>query len=788
MDADRPSAFATFGDVLRRHRLAAGLSQEELAERAGLSRRGISDLERGARTHPHRQTVTVLAEALGLAGQQGRAFLAAARAGASTTRGAAPISFAPLPVPPYPLIGRTAEVATAAALLRDPTVRLLTLTGAGGSGKTRLAIEVANQLRADFPDGVVFVDLAPLADPALVTGAIAAALRVREQPGRPLAQTLGGALAGRRLLLFLDNFEHLLPAAGIAHDLLDAAPNLKILATSRARLTLAAEQEMPILPLVVPDPAHLPPLDRLREVAAVRLFVERARRLKPEFVLTEETAPIVTEICFRLDGLPLALELAAARVKILPPGALLARLERTLPLLIGGARDLPARQRTLRDAIAWSHDLLSRDEQTLFRRLGVFVGGWTLEAAEAVTNLDRKLDVLEGIASLVDKSLIRQVDQSSDEARFAMLETIREFALEQLGQHPDEEQVIRGAHARYYADLAISARVGFALGLPVALRQMRDDQDNLRAMLAQFLASGDAETALRVAGQSLFQYWVVAGGQFSEGRAWLDRALRAGGSASPTARAWGLHGVTMLALFQNDVENARKAAIECRALALLADDPILQVVGPRTLATVEEAAGRIDVALPLAVEAVAAARALEDPGWLGWPLFLLGRAQWRAGNPQAATAALEEALELFRVLGSDWGQADVLMILAGVARTAGDVPRAAQRHADALRIRRAFGEMIGIYDELVGLAAAALADGRFAAAARLLGAEATFRAFSGYEGFGATPLLRDQTQQALVKHLGEPRFRQAWDAGRALSTAEAIDEALAIADELASAS
>ena len=289
----------------------------------------------------------------------------------------------PLPVPPNPLIGRDEEVATAATLLRDPAVRLVTLTGAGGSGKTRLAIETANRLRPDFPDGVVFVDLAPLADPALVPGAIAAALRVRERPGHPLAQTLGEALGARRLLLVLDNFEHLLPAAAIAGDLLAAAPALKILATSRARLELAAEHELPAPTAGGPRPRSPAAARAIGRSRAVRLFVDRARRLKPDFALTAENAPAVAEICRRLDGLPLALELAAARVKMLPPQALATRLERALPVLTGGTRDLPARQRTLRDTIAWSHDLLNEEDRILFRRLAVFTGGWTLEAAES---------------------------------------------------------------------------------------------------------------------------------------------------------------------------------------------------------------------------------------------------------------------------------------------------------------------------------------------------------------------------------------------------------------------
>jgi hypothetical protein len=483
--------------------------------------------------------------------------------------------------------------------------------------------------------------------------------------------------------------------------------------------------------------------------------------------------------------LPLALELAAARVRLLPPEALLARLQQALPLLTGGSRDLPARQQTLRGAIAWSHDLLSEEECVVFRRLSAFAGGWTLEAAEAVANPDDTLDVLDGMASLLDKSLVRQIDTEVGEPRFTMLETIREFALDQLRRRPSDEEAVQTSHAAYYADLAMGVRAGLRCGLPSAMQQVRAEQDNLRAMLAWLLDNGDAETVLRVAGSSLHVYWTIAGGQFGEGRDWLDRALRAGERASPTAQAWGQNGAAWLALFQGDVATARKAAIACQSLAHGSEDPHLAVTSALALCAVEDAAGHIDAAAPLAVQSVAAARVLHDPVWLGWPLWTLGIVQWRAGNPGEATIALEEALAIFQELGNVWGQADALMILANVARSEGDLARASRLQADSLRARLTFGEMIGIYDDLVGLAAIARAAGRFDAAARLLGAEETIRDFAGYEGYGITPELREQTRQALVGHLGDTRLRQLWDQGRALSMEDGIAEALALADELA---
>jgi predicted ATPase len=688
-------------------------------------------------------------------------------------------------VSPNPLIGRTEEVATASALLRDPAVRLLTLTDAGGSGKTRLAIATADQLRPAFPDGVVFVDLAPLADPALVPGAIAAAVSVREQPDRALTDTLGDALGTRRLLLVLDNFEHLLPAATIARDLLAAAPELKILATSRARLELAAEQELPVMPLAAPDPDRLPPLAELADIDAVLLFISRARRLKPDFALTAENARFVAEICHRLDGLPLALELAAARVKVLPPQALAARLEHALPLLTGGTRDLPARQRTLRDTIAWSHDLLNEEDRILFRRSAVFAAGWTLESAEAVANHGGDLDVLAGMSSLIDKSLVRQIDRADGGPRFTMLETIREFALEHLRQHPVEEAAIRLAHAAYFADLALAARTGVSAGVPEVIRRLGVEEDNFRAMLGHLLETGDAETALLVAGKILCVYWVAAGGQFSEARAWLERALREGEGASVAARAWSLHGLALITLYEGDLVASRTAATACLALAGETDDPIVAAQGSFVLGLVEEAEGRMEAVVHHSREAVVASRLADAPGDLGWSLIVLGSALWHTGDLPGSRSALEEALALFRSVGGVWGESNALMNLAGLGRAEESLARAAGLHADSLRLRSEAGVLVEVFDDLVGIAELAHLMDRHEPSARLLGADDAYRAAYGSVGWGITPKRREQTRQALVEHLGDARFRHAWDAGRALSTEEAIAEALAVAEELA---
>ena len=624
MSVDRGSEAPGFADLLRQHRLAAGLTQEELAERAGLSDRGISDLERGARSHPHRETVRLLADALGLSGAARATFVRAAPRSIGRTVARSEQTAAQLPVPLTPLIGRHQERAGAhLASCRTMWSGCVTLTGPGGVGKTRLALAVASGAARGVPGRRL------VRRPGAAARPRAGRLHHRPHPrparggGQSVQEALSAFLAGKRLLLVLDNYEHLLEAAPVVSDLLQAGPGIVVLVTSREPLRLRGEREFAVAPLALPDPHRHPSRTDLAQNPAVALFVQRAQAARADFVLTDENAAEVAAICARLDGLPLAIELAAARIKMLPPAALLARLETRLPLLTGGPRDAPARQRTLRDTVAWSHDLLTEEERILFRRLGVFAGGWTLEAAEAVANGDGRLDVFGGMTSLVDKSLVRQIDQVEGEPRFTMLETIREFALEQLRQQPAEEAAIRRAHAAFFADLALAARADINVGVPETIRRIGAEEDNLRAMLAQLLETGDAETALCVVGGSLIDYWTVAGGQFAEARAWLERAFGSGTAISPTARAWGLNGLTVIALFQGDFVAARTAATECRALAHAMGDPVLAVRGPLALSLVEEAEGHSDEAAPLAMEAVAAARTAGDPGTLGWSLVVL---------------------------------------------------------------------------------------------------------------------------------------------------------------------
>jgi predicted ATPase len=416
--------------------------------------------------------------------------------------------------------------------------RLLTLTGPGGTGKTRLSLQVAADALDDFDDGVFFVPLAPVADPSILVSTIAQVLGLREAAGRPMLESLQEYLTNKRLLLVLDNFEHLVTAAAGVGDLLAAVPSLKVLVTSRAVLRLYGEHEYQVPPLRLPDPEHLPTLERLTQYEAVRLFIERAQAVQADFAVTNENAPAVAAVCHRLDGLPLAIELAAARIRLLPPRAMLARLEHRLALLTGGARNLPARQQTLRGAMAWSYELLAPDAQSLFCQLAVFVGGCTLEAAEAVCEPPdgSALDLLDGLDTLVTNSLVRH-EAAADDAtpRFTMLETVREYARERLAERR-EAAVLPRRHAAYYLTLAEQAAGQvFGAGQDVWLGRLEAEHGNLRAALEWTLATPDeGETAVRL-GAALWPFWYVRG-YLSEGRERLNAALATGSRGAARLR------------------------------------------------------------------------------------------------------------------------------------------------------------------------------------------------------------------------------------------------------------
>jgi len=655
-----------FGGLLRRYRVAAGLTQEELAERAGVSTRGVSDLERGAHGLPRKDTLQLLLDALALSPADRTTLVAAARRPATTrARRERGNRYPGLPIPLTPLVGREQAIEAVAALLSQPTIRLVTLTGPGGTGKTRLALAVAEQVAPKFSDGVVFVSLASLGDSALVGPAIVERLGVRERAEQTLRDALVTHLAGKRLLLVLDNFEHLLPAAPLVAELLGACPALRVLSTSRAALHLSGEHLYSVPPLALPNVDRLPPLEELGQTAAVRLFVDRARAVKSDFALNEANTPAVVEIVHRLDGLPLALELVAARARALSPAALAVRLDRRLPLLTGGAQDLPDRQRTLRNTIAWSYDLLRPNEQTLFRRLGVFAGGCTLEAAEAVADLDKPFDVLEGMTALLNTSLLQSEEQAA-EPRYTMLATIREFAQERLIES-GEESATRDRHARFFRDLAERAGPEIVeTADPAWLDVLDREHDNLRAALAWSRDTDDHDTLLRLAGD-LAMFWYYRG-YLGEGQRWLDQALQTPpDAASPRPRAWALACSGMLANVCGETDRATAPLTESFEWWEQTGDAYGYAIARSMLGGVYVSQGQYEEAEALLAPNRDYFRDNGLDNMHGHALFHLGLISWVQGDDAHARVQLQESVEYFDRSGTPVDAIDPLRYLGLLA-------------------------------------------------------------------------------------------------------------------------
>ena len=691
-----------------------------------------------------------------------------------------------LPRPLDALVGREEEVAAVHHLLLQPGVRLVTLTGPGGVGKTRLAIEAATRAAGDF-DGVGFVALAAVRDPGIVLSTIVQSLLPREAGGQLPAERLRAFFGEHRVLLVLDNFEQVLGAAPDVARLLADNDALQVLVTSRAVLHLSGERVFPVSPLALPDAAAATPEGSLA-APAVRLFAMRAEAADPTFALTDASAATVAEICRRLDGLPLALELAAAQIRVLPPPALLTRLAARLPVLTGGPQDQPPRLRAMRDAIAWSYDLLSPEEQALFRRLSVFVGGCTLEAAEAVSRgvaaASRQAsapspppDTLALVGSLVDQSLLRRVDRGEGGPRFDMLETVREYAAEQLAMTGEAEDASR-RHAAYVLGLAETARPALTgPEQPRWLAALDAEHNNLRAALRWAIESGQPAMACRLAA-AVWRFW-HARGLWSEGRAWLGQVLTAAGDCPDEVRAEALLGAGALAFPQGDGAQAVTSLEEALALFRALDDR--RGIGD-ALTNLGIAAGHRGDHAAAAVfqeEALATFRQADIVDGVADALHNLGNVFYDLAQFDRAVALWEESLALERQMDRQHGLAGSLLNLGIGAHDRGDDVQSAKLLGEALTLLLALDLKDGIAWCLEGLARLA-APARAASATRLLGlADALVREIGAHAPSHRLATY-DQVVATLRATLGEAAFAAAWAAGQRLTREELLAEVAAI--------
>jgi predicted ATPase/serine/threonine protein kinase len=721
-----------------------------------------------------------------------------------------------LPVQRTAFIGREHEATGLCQLLSRVDVQLVTLTGPGGIGKTRLALQVAGEIADQFPGGVCFVALSAVGERGLIAPTIAQAVGVREtgntSPQESLIEYVGGLR--QPMLLLLDNFEHLVSAAPFVAQLLTTGPKLKVVVTSQAPLHVYGEHEFSVPPLALPDPKSIPPLEVLSRLPAIALFVERAQAVKHEFTLTKENAPAVAAICSRLDGLPLAIELAAARIKLLSPSAMLTRLESRLNLLTGGARDLPTRQQTLRNTVDWSYGLLNGAEQTLFRRLSVFTGGCTLEGVEAVcdTKGDLGLDVLDGMASMVDKSLVQQVDK---ETRFFMLSTIREYALERLAEN-DDESATRRAHAAYYLVLAEEGAEDIAAH-PEWLDRFEVEHENFRLAIDYLTRTGDADWGLRI-GAALFRFWETRE-HLTEGRDAIGRVLALEGAAArPKLRARLLFAGAVLAgeqgdygsaqqMFEDSLETClelnddRGVAVALNALAVIARDrgeiaaasllfercvAIWKDLGDpadiaralSNLASVMKLQGEYERAFSLYDECLTMFRKVGDGAGIAWTLNYQGDVAREKADCVAARSFCEQSLSEFRQLRDSWGIASTLSDLASLSCDQGNNAEARRLYGESIKVFQELGHQRGIARALECLAVSAAAQSNAEQSLHLAGAAAALR-----QRLGAplTPAEQPRLEKALEfarRTLGNTAGLTAWMEGWAMPVEQAVHEAL----------
>lgn len=734
-----------------------------------------------------------------------------------------------IPLPREPLIGREHELVIVQDLLLRDEVGLVTITGTAGAGKSRLALEVARRLLNHFTGGVFLVRLAPLHDANLVAAAIAETLEIRESgSAQPLLEILQGALRDKNVLLLMDNYEHVISGAPVAAQLLESCPHLKILATSRIPLHVQGEKEVPLPPLRLPKEKTIRTTERALQFAAVQLFVQRAQTANPAFVLTNENTLAVVEICRRLDGLPLALELAAARIRILSPQMLLKRLEHRFAILSGGTRDLPSRQQTLRGAIDWSYDLLNAGTQALFRRLSVFAGGWTLEAAESICNVDGDLgaDILDNMGALADNSLLREMNEAPAEQRFGMLESIREYARERLAAAPNHEaDRVHEQFTQYYLQQAEEVEPHLRVAQrPAWLARLETEHDNLRTALEWTRTSRDVASEVRLV-EALTWFWYLSG-YLSEGRAWLEHALAQTASADRTpARAAILFGAGAYAETQADYVVAHDRLMESAAIFRELGDLHRCAYPLLFLALVMTYQDKPDLqsAFKLFREAVDLFRATGDKWSEAYALTYLGDALLVPDDLATARTVLELGLKLWREVGDDWGIGTHLFIIGGVTWYAGDYATARaqcqeavdllQQHSDKWGLARglnrlgyaclylddtrqakvSFIESLTLFQEignrrgavycLCGLGGVAAKSGRSDCAARLFGA---IQSLSGATSMLQYGIDRARYQRTLALARTEVQDESAWNSayaeGRKMSFEQAITYALEVTD------
>jgi predicted ATPase/transcriptional regulator with XRE-family HTH domain len=770
---------APFGAQLRRLRQTAGLTQEELAARAGLAAKNISDLERGERRYPYPHTVRSLADALELSEEERTALFAAVpKRGGGGHAGLVLATEPTLPEPPTPLVGREWAFREIRAFLAQPDVRLLTLTGVGGVGKTRLAIQAARDTADLFPDGVAFVSLASLNDPALVISTTARSLGLREAEGQTAHEVLRTRLRGKRLLLVLDNFEHVLGAAPEVTELIETCPNLTILVTSRAALHVRGEQEYPVLPLALPASTRSPATEEVVGSPAGRLFLERAQAASPVFRLEEGNAAAVASICWRLAGLPLALELAAAKVRFLDPATLLSRLDRALSA--GWSRDLPERQRTMRATLDWSHDLLSEPEQALFGCLSVFAGGFTLEAAETVGAVAQEVngdDVLGLLERLAEQSLVEAEVTGPEELRYRMLEPVRQYALERLEESGEADEVRQSYSALF---LALAERAHPELMGPRQLDwldRLERESGNLRAAMSWALLEDEAGTAARLA-WALWLFWWVRG-YHSEGRRWVETLLER--DLPPALRPAVTAVASFMAYTQGDHKAVERYSAETLELSRQTGDTRRTAYARFMLAVSATQRGDFEVTVSSFEEALTLFRRSGEEGMVPIARLWPGTILLLQGNYAGAVPVFEDALAMARQQGNMHAASVALYNLAQVALLRDDHQQATLILEEGVTLSEQMRDRANLSYFLEGLAVVAGAQELAERSARLFGAaEGLMEAVGApvYNYVKVDPSLYQRRKASARSQLGEEAFGAAWAEGRAMIFEKAVAYAL----------